>query len=509
MVAVAVVTLRFSWLSDDALITARTALNFLHGYGPDFNIDERVMGYTHPLWFLQMVAMGWLTGDVIVLPLIAGVVLTSAAWLVVVLAVRGVSRIALGTVALLLSNSVVEYASSGLENCLAYAVLAGMVVLGRRCEPGIRRLGSLALGLGILAAAALLTRLDLIIMIAPAVVLLAWRIRHDARSLGLLAAGLLVPLFCWATFAFSYYGNLLPSTLDAKTNVGIPRFELLVSGVNYLVVSFTYDPVALVVLVTAAACAIFVADAQCRAWILGVGAYLAYVVWIGGDFMAGRFLAVPVVVALAVLMTAPPGTYVELVPRADPFRVASAATFTGIAALAVLGLGRSDVLTPGLPDAPRWDLSSAGGVADERGFYLVKGRGLMQYLGSPQQPADTFVDPDKPPEGWLPDLAQLRATAGAWPAGATTEAVKVKCGGLGEASIAAGPAVHWIDPCGLTDRFLASIPYRADGFHWRIGHFDRPLPEGYLEAVTQADPGLVADPALRWELERLWERIRP
>lgn len=512
MLAVAAVTLRYAWLSDDALITSRTVLNALAGYGPDFNIDERVMGYTHPLWFLQMLVLGWLTGDVILVPLLVGVALATAGWAVVVMAVRSASRIALGTVALLLSNSFVEYAAAGLENPLAYALLAGMVVLGRRVwappSPGGRQ-ATAAIGLGLLAAGALLTRLDLVLVVLPALALVAWSIRRDRPALAWMAAALLVPLAAWAVFAFSYYGYLLPSTLDAKTNLGIPRAELLVSGINYLAVTFAYDPVALAVLLAAAACAVFAADGYSRAWLAGAGLYLAYVVWVGGDFMAGRFVAVPVLVAIAVLMTASPGTYVALVPGVDASTAARTAALAGIAGLVVLGLGRSNLLSPAQGDAPRWDLLAAGGVADERGFYLVKGRGLMQYLGAPSAPSAEFVDPDRPPDDWRPDLAQLRANAGAWPAGGATSAVRVKCGGLGEAALVTGPDVHWIDPCGLTDRFLAGIPYRAENFAWRIGHFDRPLPDGYLEAVTQADPGLLADPALQWELERLWTRVRP
>ncbi len=45
---------RTAWVSDDALITARVMENFVHGYGPVFNVDERVQVYTHPLWFLLL-----------------------------------------------------------------------------------------------------------------------------------------------------------------------------------------------------------------------------------------------------------------------------------------------------------------------------------------------------------------------------------------------------------------------------------------------------------------------
>ena len=46
--------LRTAWVSDDAYITARVIENFINGYGPVYNIGERVQVYTHPLWFLLL-----------------------------------------------------------------------------------------------------------------------------------------------------------------------------------------------------------------------------------------------------------------------------------------------------------------------------------------------------------------------------------------------------------------------------------------------------------------------
>ena len=42
------------WVGDDAYITYRVVWNFVHGYGPTFNPDERVQAFTHPLWMLML-----------------------------------------------------------------------------------------------------------------------------------------------------------------------------------------------------------------------------------------------------------------------------------------------------------------------------------------------------------------------------------------------------------------------------------------------------------------------
>ena len=77
---------------------------------------------------------------------------------------------------------------------------------------------------------------------------------------------------------------------------------------------------------------------------------------------------------------------------------------------------------------------------------------------------------------------------------------------LGAMGMFVGPQVHVIDPCGLTDRFMASLSYTPTG-QWKAGHFERPLPDGYLEAVKYRDATRVRDPALAAELQKLWQVI--
>lgn len=41
-----------AWVGDDACIAFRSLENLLRGYGPVFNVGERVQTFAHPLWFL-------------------------------------------------------------------------------------------------------------------------------------------------------------------------------------------------------------------------------------------------------------------------------------------------------------------------------------------------------------------------------------------------------------------------------------------------------------------------
>ena len=62
-VVFALVVLKTAWLADDALITLRVAANWLQGFGPVWNVGERVQVYTHPLWLLVLAAASGVTQE--------------------------------------------------------------------------------------------------------------------------------------------------------------------------------------------------------------------------------------------------------------------------------------------------------------------------------------------------------------------------------------------------------------------------------------------------------------
>lgn len=514
---VTVVVAWFAWLSDDALITIRTALNTAHGYGPVFNIDERVQAYTHPLWFGVLLGVGWLTGQWMLMPMLLGIATTAGATAVIVSQVRQVSRIVVLTSALVLSNAFVEYATSGLENSLSYLLLAGLLIAAYR----LLRAPSLgwAIAAGALTAALLLNRLDLVLLIAPLGIYIAFRLRTHITALVSMLVTAAVPVIAWFTFSVIYYGTLLPTTFTAKTNVEIPRAELLVGGIRYFSVTFINDPVSFLILLAGAIFAIVIGGTVTRLSMIGVGLYLLYVIWIGGDFMAGRFVAVPVFVTVAVLALERAGVYVSLVSgitrregrkrsRAAQ-QIAALGVIALLAPMIIVGWGRSDALTDELPLGGRWSFVENGGIADERGFYMAFGRGLWQYLGN-LRPIDQafFADKEEKPEDFRNDLVQLQASAAAWRGDIETGDFTIRCGGLGEGGLFGGPTMHVLDTCGLSDAFIASIPFVSQDFDWRAGHFARGIPAGYIDAIIENDPSLVEDVVLRERLIRIWDRIR-
>lgn len=478
LVVVVAACIRLTWVSDDALITLRTALNLVHDWGGGYNATEAVQAYTHPAWFLLWIALGSATDAWVTVMLVASVSLAGVATALVLWRAQTITRIVVTALLLVLSNAFVEYSTSGLENPLGFAALGALFLVAERVlADTTRREARLSLLLGMVAALALLTRFDYVLLLLPALGYTAWRLRRRAASLLALVIGVLAPLLVWVTWSWSTYRAVLPNTLEAKTNVDIPRLELIDRGLDYVAASSLSDWVTLLGIVGGLVLAMAFGGGYLRSWAWGVIAYLAYVVAIGGDFMAFRFLAVPLYLSVMLIAAVP----LPELSRTYRWAGAGVAAAVGLAVLVVAPPSAVSSI-----DGPRWDLLERAAVADERGYTI----GLA---------------------GLSPALVQRQAQA--WPdgplPGGIPTTVLVQCGGLGGLGMANGPTTHVVDTCGLADRFIAGLPfpYKADG-DWRVGHFERDIPEGYLAAIAANDPSLVADPQQRARLLELWSAIR-
>ena len=433
------VIVRLAWVSDDAYITLRTVENIVSGLGLRWNSAERVQINVHPLWMFLLAAGRVVTGECYFTTLAAGFALSAlAAWRLPRLA-STTAAAAVVVLLLLCSRAFTEYATAGLENPLAHLLLVLQIGIAWRESDPCRRYRRTVL----LAALAACTRLDLLLVTAPMVIAAArgvsWRQRLSWAVLGM------SPFVGWLLFATIYYGTPIPVVGYAKLAHGLPLPDLLVQGWHYVVASTQHDPTTTAVIAAGIGIGLSKKHLGCRGLALGALLYCGYIVEVGGDFMVGRFFTVPFVVALAILTRA-----FASAPRS--LLVASAA-----AAPVLLLLG-------GVPDflrSPAHDRATEPyhGIVDERRIYYDS-LGLL----SPNR--------DVPAAGVA--SAFMRAfqrgpAVIAWPQ-------------VGRYAYVAGDNVHFCDSW-LLDPLLTRLPV-ADPARWRIGHFERRFPEGYLESLA-------------------------
>jgi len=333
------------FVQDDAFISYRYAQRFAQGEGLTFNPGERVEGYTNFLWTV-LIAGGMRLGFE---PVAFSQVLGMACFVLSLLLCYRIGRELLDSppagllaVGLLGTNYTFSaYATGGLETQLQACLLtaAAWVALrmvgpnasdhGVGCSrvsppndsrPETGRLAAWSL----LASAALLTRLDSAVLLAPLFAVVLWRwLRQDqpvatkAWQLLCLAGPALVIVGGWLAWKYAYYGDILPNTFYAKVGGAGAK----VRGLRYLIAfleAYWLAPFALLGVASLGRL-----RRERRPLLLGFATLLwaAYVVSVGGDFMEFRFF-VPVLPLAFVLVA----WQIVGVVQAMPVRVALIAT---------------------------------------------------------------------------------------------------------------------------------------------------------------------------------------
>lgn len=440
--ALGAVLVRLAWVGDDTYITLRAVENFVGGLGPVWNAGERVQVFTHPLWFLLLSAGRALYPDSYTVTITLSFVFAGLSAFLLARA-AGWRGAALVFLLLLASRSFTDYAVSGLENPLSFALLALFVGRALRTagDPE-RRL----LELSLLASAIGLTRMDLLIPCTPVVLAALRQMPFPAWLRAVVLGGL--PFLGWLAFSSFYYASPFPITAHAKAfATGVPSADLWMQGLRHAQYLVLHDPLTAIAIGAGA-----VYGAACRRpgalpVVVGLVLYLVYIAKIGGDFMGGRFFTPPFVVAVALLAHA----LGNLAPRRQ-------LAFAGLVVVALLVPGRPAWTTAAGSEPMPEDVFHR--IMDERAFYY-RGYGLL----SPYR--------QLPTAGGL--SIGLRAMG-------RTEPVYTAWGMVGSFAFEGGDLQHVVDPW-LLDPLLMRLPVgELDG--WHAGHFVRSMPTGYFETLA-------------------------
>ncbi len=457
------VVIRTAWVSDDAYISFRSVDNFIAGLGLTYNPGERVQAFTNPLWTLLHIPVAAVTGEVYFTTLALSILASLAA---VIIFARYIAvspyGAAVGIAILCVSKAFTDYSTSGLENPLTHLLLAVFVADFLRHGPAQRP----PLRLGLWAALLALNRLDTILLVLPALVE-TLRANFSPRNAARLALGF-APLAVWLIFALIYYGFPFPNTAYAKLNTGIPLAASVQQGFFYFLSTIELDPVTLVVIAAGLAAPWIIGFAAGQPVALGLALYLAYILYIGGDFMSGRFFSAPLLAAVSILAAAGPLSFRKAI----------------LLLLVLIPVGLFSPRSPLLSDSeygetdPR--IINEHGIADERAWYY-RWAGLLRV------------------RAWevIPDAGTAHEGLAARFIG---QSVVFKHN-IGYFGYFAGPQVYIVDQFALPDALLARLPMRRD-VPWRIGHFPRLIPAGYVETL-HTGRNQIADPRIADYYDRI------
>jgi len=432
-----IVIIRHAWLSDDAYITLRTIDNWVNGYGLVYNVGERVQSFT------------------------SIVVTMLALWIFVARVGAGSSTVLYSLLALSFSKAFIDYSTAGLENPLTFLLLAyyGWTLL----KTDLRNRHHFTLAF--ICALGMLNRLDTALLFLPPLLYSLWY-QLSWRRFYLTAAGL-APIIIWEIFSLIYYGFLLPNTAYAKLNTGIGQSELWRQGFSYYLDSLTRDPITLTLIFAACLAILYCTQNHgkshrqgCRvAGVIGIALYLLYIARIGGDFMSGRFFAAPYFFA------------VILFPK---FGKRDTISVPILAIIFLLGFS-APYPTWSSPsrEIPRDEIITERGIADERAYYRDSWLLDLQRVGGGL--SINTVHGKHRRQG-------LEARYGNRQVWSVSSA--------GQRGFYAGPDVYIFDEWALSDPLLARLPAKRD-LEWRVGHYERRVPTGYLETLERGDNQLV------------------
>lgn len=463
------VFLKIAWISEDAYIIFRSIQQFFEGNGPIWNPHERVQVFTSPLWFWVLVLIHTISADVY----LNAIVLSLLIWFSILFILRkifGNDLVLLFSILLLTaSNGFFDYTSSGLENVLAYLVIALFLLnylklfsdsnqeLTHRIENRKKTAIWVLVSFGVISC----VRLDLFLLLLPATIYAIWKnypLFSRKQWSGLIFLSLL-PIILWSLFSLFYYGFPFPNTAYAKLNTQISKIALFKQGFNYYLSSLKHDFITLVIIGGSLIYFLFKSPSEkfLKYINFGIILHLSYIVFIGGDFMRGRFFSFAYLISVILL-----SLHINRIPKLK------------IRAAFWILISAYLIIYPHTPFNSPIDYGNDQiemGIADERGIYF-RALSFNQYFLAHQESTEF------PAHIWCKD-------------GINAEPISVTRN-VGMYGYCAGIDKIIIDPLAITDPLLARIPIKGQ---WRVGHYPREIPPGYLESII-ADEALIENNGL-------------
>ncbi len=290
------------WNSEDAFISFRVVDNLISGYGPVYNIDERVEAYTHPLWVAILSLSAIITKSIELSAVWLGLTFSCLGLLFGIIGgikiiknERNSLHIPLGAFVIASLPTFWDFATSGLETGLAFLWLGVSFFLWIYFLEKPKKLNFVLLWFSL----GTLIRPDLGIFwvgfMIVTIIILAFFHQEKIdlrRILKFLIFSFLFPLF-YQIFRMGYFASIFPNPTFAKEAFKLNMRQGLIYLWDFISPYALYIPTILCILIILAYKSLRISRKESIVYtsffILGLF-HITYVVFIGGDFMHGRFL---------------------------------------------------------------------------------------------------------------------------------------------------------------------------------------------------------------------------
>ena len=444
-----------AWLCDDAYISFRVIKNFVNGFGLRWNTFERVQVFTNPLMVIFLIPFYFLTHEIYYTSIFFNIIASSLAIYFLVFKISKNDWISIILMILLiLSKSFMSFTTSGLENCLTFLLFSIFYYFFLKKD--IYNKKDILL-LSFISSLILLNRMDSILLIIPSLIYMFIKREKNISFINFciyFTIGML-PFIIWEIFSLIYYGFLFPNTYYAKLNTGIKKIDYIINGIIYLITIFIVDPATILIIAFGTLLIHIFASKKQLCLIIGILLSIIYIVYVGGDFMLGRFLTP----ALFVTTIGISQLKHDILRTKHVKFIISAALLFYIASNINFIYRKIDVTAYQL-----------NGVADERAYYY--NLTSLFKVGSEKKINNL---------NYQGDLAYNNKV--------------YLVGNIGFKGYFAKESDIIIDYFALSDPLLARIP-KKDAKLIRIGHIERDIPAGYINSVFE-NKNLIFDKNLK------------
>ena len=222
------------------------------------------------------------------------------------------SLLLLSVLLLSASTAFFDYTSSGLENVLAYFIIALYILNYLRLfniqdteTDKIDKHRSQIKNILFLFGLIICVRHDLALLLLPPTIyaILKNSKVFSFRQWTLVCVIAFLPIILFTLFSLIYFGFPFPNTAYAKLNTGINKIEIFKQGIKYFISSFVYNSITLLVIIGSLVSSLFKPSGKHIKYLsYGIFLNLFYVGYVGGDFMQGRFLSYAYLVSVLILL---------------------------------------------------------------------------------------------------------------------------------------------------------------------------------------------------------------
>ena len=461
-----------SWVCDDAYHAFIMARNLVEGNGFVYNLGYRVNASTSPFFTLLVAIIYFLTNDMYLSGILLGTIFSAGTVLLLFKYVcKNRIEIVLLMIWLLSCYSFMSFTTSGLENSALFFLITCIAIIYFKIKDyTLKHLFALTFFFSVL----LVMRMDNALIVFPMLVYAFAKCRCNLGKRFLMLLLGIIPFAVWELFSVWYYGFPFPNTAYAKLSTGFDISEYLSRGVDYLWRSLLSDLVLLVTLLAFAVLVFRKKKSKICVSAIGVFLYYCYVVYIGGDFMAGRHLTCCFLLNCIIL----------LFNYSKPIIVSAVKIggFFCLIGLLLIYISYQSIINHSCFYTKDYLCHSQTSITDEKWYY--KKFDIYDYLIEKY-----FFDKDLL-YAYKYDLISYLGT-NIIAIDNKKVLIDLLVPGMGAYYLKVKDSnLMVVDSIGLSDEFLSRLPALQN--KWRVGHILRAFPKGYI-ATLLYDKNMIFD----------------